>query len=103
MFQIITAGLFLFLITPGLSQAYHEYVTPYGDYCRDFAVYGSCREPIPVHDAMKAIDKYYREKGYRISAFTQRGRFIQVEVFKNDRQVDRVIFDRKTGRLRSVY
>ncbi len=102
MMYMTTMILFL-LLTAGASQAFPEYVTPYGDYCREYNRYGSCREDIPPQEAMKAIDRYYREKGYWIRSFRPRGRFIEVDVFKNERLVDKVIFDRKTGRLRSVY
>lgn len=103
MFQTITVVLLALLVSAGASQAFPEYVTPYGDYCREYNHYGSCREAIPPQEAMKAIDRYYRDKGYRIRSFTPRGRFIEVDVYKDYRQVDKVIFDRKTGRLRSVY
>lgn len=103
MLRTITASLFLVLMTSGVGLAFHEHVTPYGDYCREYSNYGTCKESIPPQEAMRAIDRYYREKGYWISTFTHRGRFIEADVFKNDRQVDKVIFDRKTGRLRSAY
>lgn len=99
---MMTVIMFL-LITAGASQAFPAYVTPYGDYCREYNSYGSCREAISPQQAMKAIDRYYREKGCQIRTFMPRGRFIEVDVYKDDRQVDKVIFDRKTGRLRSVY
>jgi len=103
MFQAINVVILVLLVASGSAQAFPEYVTPYGDYCREYNNYGSFREAIPLPEAMKAIDRYYREKGYQIRAVTSRGRFIEVVVYKNDRQVDKVIFDRKTGRLRSVY
>ncbi|MBA4374205.1 MAG: hypothetical protein C0402_15245 [Thermodesulfovibrio sp.] len=103
MFQTITVVVFALMVSAGASHAFPEYVTPYGDYCREYNNYGSCKEAIPQQEAMKAIERYYREKGYRIRSFTPRGRFIEADVYKNDRQVDKVIFDRKTGRLRSVY
>ena len=103
MLKKITAFLCFLLAVPAVACAFPEYVTPYGDYCRDYNNYGSCKEGIPAHEAMKAIERYYREKGYRISAFTYRGRFIEADIFKQEKQVDKVIFDRKTGRLRSIY
>lgn len=102
MMQIIMIILVL-LLTADASQALPEHVTPYGDYCREYNRYGSCREDIPPQEAMKAINRYYREKGYWIRTFRPRGRFIEVDVYQNGRLVDKVIFDRKTGRLRSVY
>lgn len=78
-------------------------VTPYGGYCRDCAVYGSCIESIPPTEAVQSLRKYYEERGYRLGNFTHKGRFIEAEVLQNSRQVDKVIFDRKTGRIRSMY
>jgi hypothetical protein len=103
MIQTIIMVVLALMVSAGAAQAFPGYVTPYGDYCREYNRYGACREAIPPQEAMKAIDRYYREKGYRIRTFTPRGRFIEVDVYKDDRQVDKVIFDRKTGRLRSVY
>lgn len=80
-----------------------ENVTPYGDYCRDCATYGICKDVIPQKEAIKSLDKYYRDKGYRVGAVFHKGRFIEAIIFKERRQVDKVLFDRKTGRLRSVY
>ena len=52
---------------------------------------------------MIALDRYYRDKGYRVGTIYHKGRFIEAEIFKNNREVDKVLFDRKTGRLRSIY
>jgi len=78
-------------------------VTPYGGYCKDCALYGSCIESIPPMEAVQSLRKYYEERGYRLGNFTHKGRFIEAEVLQNSRQVDKVIFDRKTGRIRSMY
>ena len=101
--RILAVACVLVVAVVGVAYAFPEYVTPYGDYCRDCTSYGSCREAIPRHEAIKAIDKYYRAKGYRIGTFIIRGRFIEADVYKDDKLVDRVVFDRKTGRLRSAY
>ncbi len=78
-------------------------VTPYGAYCKDCAVYGSCRESIPIRESMQSLRKYYEERGYRLGNVAHKGRFIEAEVLQNSKQVDKVLFDRKTGRLRSMY
>ena len=86
-----------------LAYAEENNVTPYGDYCRDCTIYGTCKEVIPPGVAVIALDRYYRERGYRVGAIFHKGRFIEAEIFKNNRRVDVVLFDRKTGRLRSIY
>ncbi|MHB8883182.1 MAG: hypothetical protein ACYC69_16950 [Thermodesulfovibrionales bacterium] len=101
--MILAAAVLFSLFTAVTASAYAEYVTPYGAYCKDYNNYGACKEGLSQREAVKAIDRFYRERGYRISTFTFRGRFIEVDVYRRNRQVDKVIFDRKTGRLRSVY
>ena len=78
-------------------------VTPYGAYCKDCAVYGSCKEAIPPGEAIQSLKKYYEERGYSLGNVAHKGRFIEAEVLQNSRQVDKVLFDRKTGRIRSMY
>lgn len=78
-------------------------VTPYGDYCAECAMYGACRDVLQQDAAVRVMDKYYRDRGYQVGNILHRGRFIEAVIYKDDRQVDRVLFDRKTGRLRSIY
>ncbi len=98
----VTATI-IFLSMPYFVYAEENNVTPYGDYCKDCTIYGTCKEVIPPKAAMMALDRYYREKGYRVGAFYHKGRFVEAVIFRNNRQVDVVLFDRKTGRLRSIY
>jgi hypothetical protein len=94
---------FFFFLSIVKGYAAEIAVTPYGDYCKECATYGTSREVIPPKEAITALERYYTEKGYRIGVVYHRGRFIEVEIFKDDRRVDKVLFDRKTGRLRSIY
>lgn len=104
MFRIfLSLVIFITLSAAFIAFAGDDTVTPYGDYCKDCANYGICKDVIPPHDAVKSIDRYYREKGYRMGAVYHKGRFIEADIYKKDRQVDKVLFDRKTGRLRSIY
>ncbi len=103
MVRVISFVLILVLSAPFFVYADESNITPYGDYCRDCTIYGKCKEVISTKVAIMALDRYYREKGYRVGAFYHKGRFIEAVIFKNDRQVDVVLFDRKTGRLRSIY
>lgn len=82
------------------EEAYEE--TPYGDYCKACS-YGVCQEMLSHESALEAIKGYYREKNAEIGRLHERGRFIEVEIMKGGRQVERIIFDRKTGRMRSIY
>jgi len=94
----------IFLLTViTVSQSDERGVTPYGDYCRDCTIYGVCKDILSLRESLHALNKYYEGRGYRVGNVFQKGRFIEAEIYKNDRQVDKVLFDRKTGRLRSVY
>jgi hypothetical protein len=100
--------LLLVVVLMSLSATFvafagEDAVTPYGDYCKDCTDYGVCKDLMAPHDAVKSIHRYYREKGYRMGAVYHKGRFIEADIYKKDRQVDKVLFDRKTGRLRSIY
>lgn len=95
--------IILFFSMTVFVRAEENNVTPYGDYCRDCTIYGTCKEVISPRVAVIALGRYYQEKGYRLGTIYHKGRFIEAEIFKNGRQVDKVLFDRKTGRLRSIY
>lgn len=97
----VTALLYAAFITS--SYADNGKVTPYGDYCRDCGSYGTCKEILSPHEALNALSGYYREKGYQVGTIRHKGRFIEADIYKNEKQVDKVLFDRKTGRVRSVY
>lgn len=101
--RTLAASFLLLLSFSGMTYAFPGHVTPYGDYCRDCTTYGAFGRTIPRHESLRALNNYYKGKGCRIGTFSYRGRFIQADIFKDDEQVDRVIFDRKTGRLRSIY
>lgn len=101
--QALAISAALMLSAASFSFAGDGPVTPYGDYCRDCTIYGVCKDPIPLKEAMHSLRKYYEERGYRLGMTSHKGRFIEAEIFREDRLVDKVIFDRKTGRVRSMY
>lgn len=103
--SIIRSALaaFIVLAAVSFSSGGEGPITPYGAYCKDCAVYGACRESIPLREAIQSLSKYYEERGYRLGHISHKGRFIEAQVLRESRQVDKVIFDRKTGRIRSVY
>ena len=77
--------------------------TPYGDYCRKYSHYGSNKV---MHDhvhAEKALSHYYGKKGLAIKLLSRKKRFIKANVIKNNEIVDTIIFDLRTGRIRSIY
>jgi len=94
----------LFLITVLSSGVFaHDETTPYGDYCNACSKYGACDQAASREESKAAVEDYYREKGMKIGSIRHRGRFIEFEIFKNGKLVDKVLFDRKSGRMRSTY
>ena len=98
--KIFITALLLLIWVP--ASAGNSRVTPYGDYCRECTTYGACKTIIPLRQAVAAISQYYRDKGYRVGRLMHKGRFIEAEIYRNNRLVDKVLFDRKTGRIRSI-
>jgi len=92
---------------PGIpaAEALHEKekVTPYGDYCSRMSHYGMHKSIIDLNHAEEALKHYYGEKGLDVEVVSREGRFIKVHVIDEQRVVDIIIFDRRTGRVRSVY
>ncbi len=95
---IATIGFVLVLSTMALAGP----VTPYGDFCPRCSRYGYCKKPLSKTESIEAIRDYYREKGLRTEVVGFHGRFIMVNVYRGKALVDTVIFDRRTGRLRSI-
>ncbi len=78
-------------------------VTPYGDFHPNHNRYGYCKSTLTIEDAKKAITGYYNKKGLNAEIINIRGRFIKVKVKDKNNVVDIVIFDRRSGRIRSIY
>lgn len=95
---ILAAGL-----APGTAYAIEKGVTPYGDFCPKCTNYGMCRSQLGHREAVAAIDSYFSNKGLEVGNIRKRGRFIRVDVFRDGELVDKIIFDKRTGRLRSIY
>ena len=96
---LITA---LLLLIGATVNAGNNRVTPYGDYCKECSTYGTCRSILPLKEAIAAIEKYYEDKGCTVGRMRHKGRFIEAEIYRGNRLVDKVLFDRKTSRIRSI-
>jgi len=99
--KALLTALFL-LIGVTAHAGGEDRVTPYGDYCRQRAVYGTCKSILSVNEALAAIAQYYSDKGCKVGRVRHRGRFIEADIYQGNRLVDRVLFDRKTSRIRSI-
>jgi hypothetical protein len=94
----------LLIFTPVSSARRHgKPVTPYGDFCRKCGQYGTCKDMMKPGDARKAIIEYYKEKGLEVEVLRVKGRFIKANIKDSGEIVDIIIFDRKNGRIRSIY
>ena len=78
-------------------------VTPYGDFCTQCSKYGIGKRPVNIKEAVAALKYYFKTKGLMVKNVKGRGRFLKAEIVRNDKVVDRVLFDRRTGRIRSIY
>jgi hypothetical protein len=76
---------------------------PYGDYPQFQNAYGISKESLGSREAEMALEKYFAGQGLKASNLRHRDRFIEAEIYKGDRLFDKVLFDRKTGRIRSIY
>ena len=96
---------FLLLLPAAIAQAVHEGkpITPYGDSCMRCSDYGTCKYTLSHEDAKKAMMDYYHKKGFIVEMILKKGRFIKAKVKDKNKVVDIIIFDRRTGRLRSIY
>lgn len=78
---------------------------PYGDYCPMQGSYGA-RKPVRTADeAKKILQEYFSAyKDITINNIRERGGFFEAEIKdKNNKLLDIVIVDKRTGRIRSIY
>ena len=99
--RYISAILFVFILS-AVSVA-QEKVTPYGDYCEWCSSYGICEKDLGQKEAETAIKRYFRIKGLNVRHIIVKGRFMEADIYDDIKEVDKIIFDRKTGRIRSTY
>lgn len=90
-------------IRPPAKPERKRSVTPYGDFCTHCSKYGIGRQPVSLKDSLAAMDNYFKAKGLTVKNVKGRGRFLKAEIYRDEMVVDRVLFDRRTGRLRSIY
>jgi hypothetical protein len=88
-------------IVPAWPQG--KSVTPYGDFCPQCGKYGTCQTIMTDFDAEKALKDYYGKKGLNVEIEELGKRFIKAKIHDKEGVVDVIIFDRETGRIRSIY
>ena len=81
-------------------------MSPYGDYREGSGGrwYGARRIVRTVEEAKRILDEYYSYKRVIISAVKEKQWYFEAEVRdKNNILIDKVIIDKRTGRIRSIY
>jgi hypothetical protein len=100
---VITMILSVVFMPEIFAEHVEKPVTPYGDFCPQCSQYGNCKYTMSHEDAKKALLDYYHKKGFGVELVRKRGRFIRAKIKDNEKVVDVIIFDRGTGRIRSIY
>ena len=100
---VIVPVLFLIMLNEAVPGSNEKPVTPYGDFCKRCSEYGNCKSTMSHEEAKQALIEYYHNKGLGVQLEKKRGRFIRAKIRDNDNVVDVIIFDRRSGRIRSIY
>lgn len=103
--SITAIGIAFFLASASHADAWREKetVTPYGDFCPRCNQYGNCKSTMSHEEAKEALIDYYHRKGLNVQVENKHGRFIRAKISDHKDVVDVIIFDRRTGRIRSIY
>ena len=101
--NLFSAAILVSMLSLSPAYAGDTAITPYGDYCKECTTYGKCKNPLTLKQSLSAIEQYYKEKGYAVKNHLQKGRFVEAEIYDGYKLIDKVLFDRHTGRIRSVF
>jgi hypothetical protein len=86
--------------------AYAQDASPYNDFrkSRTETRYGEKRPVASAEEAKKVLIDFFREKDVRIGQITEKELFFEAEIRdKNNELIDKMIVDKRTGRVRSIY
>jgi hypothetical protein len=99
----IFVAVFCMAIIPPVHA---EDASPYGDYKKGGADkgYGEKRPVATAEEARQVLTEYFAKKDVRIGEITEKKLFFEAEIRdKNNTLIDKVIVDKRTGRIRSIY
>jgi hypothetical protein len=66
--------------------------------------YGEKKPVMTVREARAALEEYYKGKDVEVGEIIEKELFFEAEVLDNKgKAADRVIIDKRTGRIRSIY
>lgn len=108
---LVVLLVLLGLATPTMTQAQclgsdWPANRPYGDHCYDsrWGWYGAKRTGNTDREAKKLLQEYYADSDVRIGKIVEKELYFKAEILdRYSRVVDRVIVDKRTGRIRSTY
>ncbi len=98
-------------VSPCLSIAQsrkHEWRdrTPYGNYCSgpERGWYGARKEVKTKGEAKTILEGYFKNRNIAVGDVKERKGFFEAEIRdENNTLIDRVIVNKRTGRIRSIY
>lgn len=65
--------------------------------------YEYCRVEPSFEVASSVLKSFYEKRGFKVGSLKRKGRFIQTEIYDNNKIVDKILLDLRTGRIRSMY
>ncbi len=66
--------------------------------------YGAKMPVATAKEARRALEEHYRGRGFEVGKIEEKELFFEAEILdKRGRVVDKVIVDKRTGRIRSIY
>ena len=89
------------LLAPG-AYAGEGYVTPMGASCPPCDTYGYCGKQLTYAETVRNLNAYYAQRGFKVSVVRQFGRFLEANIFSKGAVVEKIIVDRRTGRIRPI-
>jgi hypothetical protein len=96
------------LLAPGVAEAQCRHGgcdRPYGDYCRGprWRPYGAKQPVKSAQEARARLEEFYAEVDVVVGKITERNLHFEAEINDTDGDlVDRVIIDKRSGRIRSI-
>jgi hypothetical protein len=93
----------ILFIKEGYALHDKKTIVPYGDFCDRVSKYGIHRHMLNNKQVRQALKHYFEGKGLDFEIIKSKGRFIKVNIVDKGKAVDTIIFDRHTGRIRSIH
>lgn len=90
----------------GVSFVHAEDASLSGDYKKGKTDrgYGEKRPVATIEEARKVLTEHFVKKDVKITEINERELFFEAEVRdKNNKLIDKVVVDKRTGRIRSTY